>query len=1043
MTPILDTEHPLEEATIQHFQELGWDAIRAIDEIDGDPTLLGREHHGEVVLKRFLRPALRKFNPDLPDEALEGAVEQLTRGRSVMSIAKANQDVYGLVKNGVVVNFRDTDGEDRTERVKVIDWNRPEKNHFLLVSQFKVNGDYHHRRPDLVGFVNGLPLLMMELKAPHVNVHNAYKDNLCDYKDTIPHLFWYTAFVILSNGGQTKVGSVTAPWEHFANWKKINSEGEEGVISLDTAIRATCQKDRLLDIVENFTVFQEAPGGLIKIVAKNHQYLGVNNSIQAVQQVRQNEGRLGVFWHTQGSGKSASMIFFSQKVLRKMPGNWTFVIVTDRTELDDQIYETFQNSGIVTEGHVQATSSRHLRQLLAEDHRYVFTLIHKFRTEEGQRHPPLSNRDDIIVITDEAHRSQYDILAQNMRDSLPKAAFIGFTGTPLIKGEEEKTREVFGDYVSTYNFRQSVEDRATVPLYYENRIPEVQLTSYGEECLNDEMNRIIDEAMLDTEQEKKLERDFGSMYHIITRDDRLDKIGRDIVQHFMGRGHRGKAMYVAIDKATAIKMYDKVQAHWQKAIEELRRQIPDAQGDELLVLEDKIEFMQDTDMAIVISSSQNEVAEMKRKGVDIRPHRKRIISEDLDTKFKDPDNPFRIVFVCAMWMTGFDVPCCSTIYLDKPMRNHTLMQTIARANRVFQDKTNGIIVDYVGVFRNLEKALAVYGAGTDGEEPIIKDKNELKAQFIQAIDVTKKFLQSLGVNLEVIRLEKDVFKRIALKNDAVDCILVNDDTKTEYLGKADYVTRIYRAYLPDPIESEIGETAYLIRRLAKQIRSYDPEVDITEVMQKVDALLDQSVKGFEIEEPDGGWRQYDLSQIDFDELRRGYEKGRKRTTFEQLRNTFAAKLNLMIQVNITRMNFRGKLQEIISEYNEPNVNLDEVFQKLVKLSQELKEEEKRYMREGLESEEELAIFDLLTKPDMSLTKSETKQVKAIARQLLKTLQTKKLVLDWRQKMQTRAAVKLAINEMLDQLPERYTTEAYNQKCNLIYQYVYDLQTAAA
>ncbi|RQW10725.1 type I restriction endonuclease subunit R, partial [candidate division KSB1 bacterium] len=341
--------------------------------------------------------------------------------------------------------------------------------------------------------------------------------------------------VVLANGGHAKMGSVTAPWEHFNEWKKINDEGEVGVIDLDTLLLGTCERSRFLDIIENFCLFQEAKGGLNKLVGKYHQVLGVNNALRAVHHIRQNRGRLGVFWHTQGSGKSASMAFFSQKVLRTVAGNWTFVVVTDRTELDDQIYGTFQRCGVVNEGHVQATSSAHLRQLLTEDHRFVFTLIHKFRTENGERHPVLSKRDDIIIMTDEAHRSQYDVLAQNMRDALPNAAFLGFTGTPLISGEEERTREVFGDYISIYNFRQSIEDGATVPLYYENRLPEVQLKN---ENLNDDLNRLIDEAMLDPEQEKKLEREFRQMYRIITLDERLETIAENMVDHFIGRAHR-------------------------------------------------------------------------------------------------------------------------------------------------------------------------------------------------------------------------------------------------------------------------------------------------------------------------------------------------------------------------------------------------------------------------------------------------------------------------------------------------------------------------
>ena len=406
------------------------------------------------------------------------------------------------------------------------------------------------------------------------------------------------------------------------------------------------------------------------------------------------------------------MIFFAQKVLRTMPGVWTFVIVTDRKELDNQIYKNFAGCrGVVAQQEVHAERVEHLRQLLGEDHRYIFTLIQKFQTKEGEKHPILSDRSDIIVITDESHRSQYHTLALNMRTALPNAAFIAFTGTPLITGEKEKTREVFGEYVSTYDFKQSVEDGATVPLYYENRVAPVLLNNKD---LNEEFQQTLEEAGLDEAQESRIEREFARQYHIITRDERLEIVAKDIVSHFMGRGYRGKAMVISIDKATAVKTYDKVQKYWRYYLEGLKvalRNPPEAEERE--PLRAKIQYMEQTDMAVVVSQSQNEIDNLKTKGVDILPHRKRMNDQDLDTKFKDPDDPFRIVFVCAMWMTGFDVPSCSTIYLDKPQRNHTLMQTIARANRVFGDKVNGLIVDYVGIFRDLERALAIYAEGTD------------------------------------------------------------------------------------------------------------------------------------------------------------------------------------------------------------------------------------------------------------------------------------------------------------------------------------------
>jgi type I restriction enzyme R subunit len=427
-------------------------------------------------------------------------------------------------------------------------------------------------------------------------------------------------------------------------------------------LRATCDRTRFLDLLENFLLFEEAKGGLRKVTAKYHQVLGVNRVIAAVEDIKGNHGRLGVFWHTQGSGKSFSMAFFTEKVLRTMGGNWTFVVVTDRTELDDQIAATFSAIGALGPRKLkdcQAQSRAHLRELLSGNERYVFTLIHKFGTERGEPMPVLSDRADIIVITDEAHRSQYDQLAANMRRALPNAAFLGFTGTPLM-AEEERTKEVFGDYVSIYNFAQSVADGATVPLFYESRQPELQL---AKEDLKDELQALLVEAELDEDQERRVQTQFAKQYQLITRDDRLEKIAVDLVNHFVGRGYRGKAMFIAVDKATAVRMFDKVKAHWARLLAEEEDRLARAPPEIRDTIAEQLAWMRETDMAVVVSQSQGEVAEMKAKGLDIIPHRKRMVEEDLDQKFKDPDDPLRLVFVCAMWITGFDVPTCSTVYL--------------------------------------------------------------------------------------------------------------------------------------------------------------------------------------------------------------------------------------------------------------------------------------------------------------------------------------------------------------------------------------------
>jgi len=1019
MTPSGYTEDALvEQPAIALLAELGWEMLNAYHEFDHGLSTLDRETRAEVILKSRLRRALLKINPEVAVESIHQAIEELTRDRSRMSMAAANKEIYHLLKNGVRVPVPDPDGDGETvEVVRVLDWDDPANNDFLLCSQFWVTGEMYTRRADLVGFINGLPLVFVELKSAHRRLETAFTGNLRDYKDTVPQLFWPNALIILSNGSQSRVGSVTAGWEHFAEWKKVGSEDEAGRVSLETMLRGVCAPARLLDLVENFCLFQEVPGGLIKLMAKNHQYLGVNNALEALADIRQRDGKLGVFWHTQGSGKSVSMMFFAQKVLRKLPGNWTFVVVTDRQELDGQIYKNFVSAGVVTEGRAQAESSKHLRQLLTEDHRYVFTLIHKFREPEE-----VSPRDDIIVITDEAHRSQYDTLALNMRTALPNAAFLAFTGTPLIVGEE-KTRQVFGDYISVYDFQQSVADGATVPLYYENRIPELQLVNYN---LNEDMERVLEAAELDESQERKLEREFAREYHLITRDERLEAVAKDLVAHFTGRGFQGKAMMICIDKATAIRLYDKVKKHWEEKIAALQSERAGADGDARQEIEERIARMKETDMAVVVSQGQNEIAEMSEKGLDIRPHRKRMVEEDLETKFKNPDDPFRLVFVCAMWMTGFDVPSCSTLYLDKPMRNHTLMQTIARANRVYQDKEYGLkkcglIVDYAGVFRNLERALAIYGAG-GGDKPV-EDKAALVAALRQALAETRGLCQEQGVNLTAIQTAEG-FARVGLLDDAVEALVASEEIKRRYLDLANTVQRLYKAVLPDPAAREFAAEVVAVQVIADKIRALTPPADISLVMQQVEGLLDRSIatEGYVIREagaPFGDEHWIDLSNIDFEKLAEKFKTGRKRTVNEKLKGTVAQKLMAMVRLNRTRMDYLERFQAMIDAYNAGSLNAEEFFQQLVAFARSLNEEEQRGVGEQL-NEEELAVFDLLTKPQIDMSKTDREKVKATARELLATLKAGKLVLDWRKRQQPRAEVRVTIERLLNQdLPRAY------------------------
>jgi type I restriction enzyme R subunit len=1040
----------VEQPAIGLFATLGWQTVSAMEEAFGPGGTLGRETKGEVVLVDRLRAALGKFNPALPPEAISTAIDNLTRHRSAMSLEAANREIYRLLKDGVPVSVPDHEhGGQKIERLRVIDWTNPEQNDFLLVSQLSVVGSLYTCRPDLVGFVNGLPWVVIELKKPGVPARTAFDENLTHYKHEIPQLFWFNALLIASNGTDSRVGSLTADWDRFFEWKRVEREDEPRLVSLEVMLRGTCDRTRLLDLVENFTLFSEHKAGLVKILAQNHQVLGVNNAITSMLEARKlGHGRGGVFWQTQGSGKSFSMVFFAQKVLRRLAGNWTFVVVTDRIELDDQIAKTFKTVGAVseTEGdQCHASSGSHLRELLRGNHRYVFTLIHKFQTPDA-----LTDRADVIVLTDEAHRSQYDTLALNMRAAMPKATFLAFTGTPLIAGEE-RTKDVFGDYVSIYDFQQSVEDGATVPLFYENRTLELQLVNPD---LNDDLYRLIEDAGLDDEQEAKLEKVLGRQYHLITRDDRLETVAQDIVRHFLGRGFLGKAMVVSIDKATALRMHDKVKSHWaaeaqrvQKELGELAYQprggeaTPEQARREarMAELKARLAVLTTTDMAVIVSPGQNEIEQMKKLGLDIEPHRRRMNESQpgLDEKFKDTEDPLRLVFVCAMWLTGFDAPSCSTVYLDKPMRNHTLMQTIARANRVFPGKHSGVIVDFANVFASLEKALAIYGAGKGGANPV-KDKAQLVAALRDAIGAGTAFCATHGVDLLALEaLPLGGLARLEAVESAINVLIAPESLRRDFFGHEQLVGTLYRAVKPDPAALEFAQRVAGIATLAAAIRaklSPNPP-DISTIVGQITGLLDESITGLTIRE--AGPPAIDLSKINFEALAQRFKESKhKNTDLEALKAAIRAKLDKLVRLNRTRADFAEKFEALIESYNAGSRSIEQLLEELLKLSNSLDDEQERHVRENL-SEEELVIFDILTRPAPELSTDERTEVKKVARELLTRLK-QLLVLNWRQKAAARSTLKLAIEDTLDSgLPRAYAPEMYRQKCSAVFEHVYE------
>lgn len=1044
----------IEQPAINLFAELGWQTLDCYAESFGENGLLGRETRADVVLVRELRLALQQINPACTSNEIEQAIDELRRDYSAMLPVAANELCYRLLKEGVKVKSdahaasRDA---DEFVTVRVVDWLNPQANRFLLCSQLWITGEMETRRPDLIGFVNGLPLVFIELKAAHKNLIHAYKDNLADYKKTIPQLFWFNQLIILSNGVRSKVGTLTSLWEHFADWKKIACESEPRVISLETVLRGTCEPNRLLDLVENFVLF-ERKKATVKIVAKYHQFLGVNQALQGLQHIRSNQGKLGVFWHTQGSGKSFSMVFFCQKAFRKLPGNWTFVIVTDRKDLDDQIHKTFAATGLL-HADCRAESALELKQLLSEDHRYVFTLIHKFRTAPGEQYPQLSERDDVVVITDEAHRSQYSTLALNMRTALPRAGFLAFTGTPLLgkKGElddaDAKTYEVFGDYVSVYNFADAIDDGATLPLYYENRVPEVNL---NREDIGSEIDAIIQAAELSDESEAKIESEFARAYHIITRDERLDTIAGDIVEHFMERepfssGVRGKAMVVSIDKATAIRMHDKVQLAWQARIGQLEQRLTTAATWEKEMLLDELAYMQATDMAVVISSELNDEEKLAKKGLNLAAHRQRMRDEKLDEKFKDIHDPLRIVFVCAMWLTGFDAPCVSTLYLDKPLKRHTLMQTIARANRVYPGKAAGQVVDYINIFGALQEALGVYGgAAQEGHGSYeaggaAENKAVLLQEAQNAMEQARTYLLGQGVNLDqILAASAATLDKQTLIQQAVD-VLMEPAKLEQFTAHVRRINRIFKALLPDSGAVQFLPERALLCFLYKTIiegmgDTLDDDDVLHVVRSQVDALLDEAITTVEIKSnlP----HPVNIADIDFDALAQMLERTKKpgKPDVERLQRLIQLRIEPMVGKNPTRIDLQERFNELVKNYNLGASSAEQFFQQLREFVEALNEEDKRAAREGL-SEPELSVFDLLCQ-DVALSASERDKVKALAKQLLETL-NEVLVIDWRKRQRTKARVQKIIDDVLQGLPDSFDDDRWEVACDKVFMHVYD------
>lgn len=1114
--------------------KLGWESVYAWnEETFGPDGTLGRTDTREVVLVRDLRAALVRLNPQLPPAAIAEAVQEITQHDFTRSLLQHNQAFYKLIREGVPVSYKDINGVQRDARARVIDFKNERgadgkpNNRFLAVRELKITGlrtPGYNRRADIVCFVNGLALVFIELKAVYRNIRRGFDDNLRDYmqRDTIPHAFHHNAFLIVSNGHRARYGSITSGWEHFTEWKRL-AESDKGSVEAEVLLNGMLAHERLLDIMEHFILFDSSkPGGTRKIIGLNHQVLGVNNAVASVR--RQEElrcqfpadkrltyrvvelpeeeatdadllpvaksreehqekrtlelvesahpelGKLGVFWHTQGSGKSYSMAFFAEKVRREISGKFTFLLMTDRNDLDGQIYKTFVGCGIVDPKTTpRASSGKDLERLLKENHRYIFSLIHKFNQDLNPREP-YSKRDDIIVISDEAHRTQAGRLARNMRVALPNAAFIGFTGTPLFK-HDNLTKRIFGGYVSKYDFKRSEQDGATVKLVYENRGEKLGIARLD---LNDRIADAIALAELDPDKQALLEKLLGQDYEVITADDRLDKLAADFVEHCATRWESGKSMLVCIDKITCGRMYQRIIPRWKAKLATVKALIPrkeaefalrveeggrTAVANQLVWLRGQAKWMEETLIEIIVSEGQNEIEDFKKWGVDIIPHRVLMKQGfelaggktlDVESAFKNPEHPFRVAIVCAMWLTGFDVECLSTLYVDKPMKAHTLMQAIARANRRYPGKDFGLIVDYNGMLKSLRAALAQYALGDEGSsggggEEIVAPIEERVKALLSAIEETEKHLRGLGFEPDRLTGAKG-FARIQTLADGAEAVVnARDEGRRRFEILARQVFIRFKALVAEQSAYAYAARHDNIEAIYKKLEERRDTADVSDLLKELHRIVNEAIRAAEPGEDQMDAKLFDMSTIDLEKLRDEFAKKvkRKASAVEDIRQVVEKKLAQMLARNPLRMDYYKKYSEIIADYNrdKDRVSIEDTFAQLADFMQGLDAEDHRAAEEGL-SEDEYALFCLLQKDN--LAKTERERVKRASRGLLDALQ--RLIAQrerWTEKEETKAEVEVLIrDELFTVLPTPpFTEDEKVEMAQRVYQHIWRQSTS--
>lgn len=965
-----------------------------------------RGNKREVVLPKVLKRKLVDLNPQIPESKIDEVVSDVCEYHgSEGTNLTLNKRLYTMIRDGVVVEY-EKDGVAESDTLKFIDFDDPLKNDFCAVNQMWIKGvNEAWRRPDVILFINGLPLVFIELKNADVKVETAYSKNLQDYRKDIPNVFAYNQLCVLSNGTETRVGGFASGYEHFFEWLRVE-EGEKRIdreelrknntkyegCSLEYLAKGLFEPGKLLDYIENFILFDGTEGAPVKILAKNHQYLGVNNAVESVKRREELKGKLGVFFHTQGSGKSYSMVFLTRKVMRKVAGDFSFVIVTDRENLDVQIGKTFKRCGVVKEKDpFHPRNAEKLRDALTNNNLFTFTLIQKFIYPPGREYPVLSERSDIIVIVDEAHRTQYEELAANMRAALPNANFLAFTGTPL-----GKTGEWFGTTVSEYNFADAIADGSTVPIYYSNAAPQVEVCK---NMLDSEVDEIGDEEGLALDEKEKLEKRFAAEIEVLTRKERIEDNAKKIVEHFVNREYRGKGMVVAVDRYTAVRYYNAVKAYWPIYRKELVKQkLHSVDAEEIARLKAAIDYMDRIDMSVVISEDADEEAQFAKRGIagikEIRERINKIDEEgaDIDDNFKNDQHKLSLVFVCAMWLTGTDIPCLSTMYLDKPMKGHTLMQTIARVNRVYPGKHHGLIVDFVNIFKYVKKALSVYVRTGGGMELPVKPVDDLIAALNKAAEETAKYLKGIGVDLDkVCNLPKtQSFDKVTEFNGFLNTIVSKDDYRNRFFLFSNKLGQIWDASKPEVFE-HMKELSKYISPAIYLRKMFDARADRSRLETAINRLaksLDDRVEVKPNTVATGDLKEIDLSKLNIDDaVVKLKQVDYQALAIDDLRKVIEEELTKILARNSTRTIFSEMYQRVVDNYNAGSAESEQAYRELMELLKQMDEEKKRAAREGM-TDQQLEIYDILCQ-GRPLTQAQEKAAKLAAKGLVEALEAQK------------------------------------------------------